>query len=315
MDTYTEKIREISSALLKTGTVDMVIGFKKGTFPMSTVPGIARTPEETEAFVWDANCRLNLANYLSNRKEKIGIIAKGCDSRNIVTHIVENKITREQLHIIGVPCTGMVDKKQIEKLFDGEIIDFSQRGDNLVVKTSDSELSVDKQDFLQDNCRNCMHRNPVIHDDLIAEPVIEQKIEDPFKKVKAVEALDTDSRWAYFETLLDNCIRCYACRNACPLCYCPTCFVDASDPQWVGKGQDAEDVKTFHFLRAFHCAGRCTDCGACEEACPMDIKVRAFTGKLVKECVEIYGWEAGLSMEQRPPLDTFRPEDPDIFIK
>ncbi len=61
--------------------------------------------------IWDSNCGINLANYLTDRKEKIGIVAKGCDSRNIVTHIIENKIKREQLYIIGVPCTGMMDKR------------------------------------------------------------------------------------------------------------------------------------------------------------------------------------------------------------
>ncbi len=315
MNTYTEKIRERASALLKEGKVDMVIGFKKGTVPMATVPGIARTPQEAKAFVWDVNCRLNLAGYLTNRKEKIGIIAKGCDARNIVTHIIENKISREQLYIIGVPCTGMVDKGKISALFEDEITSFSEKGDFLQVNTSTSELNVEKADYLRDNCRICMHRNPVIHDELIAEPVPEPEIEAPFKDVEAIEALSAQLKWQHFDDLLKNCIRCYACRNACPLCYCPVCFVDESNPQWVGKGQDSVDVKTFHFLRAFHCAGRCTDCGACEEACPMDIKMRQFTRKLVKDCADVYGWEAGLSLEQRPLLDTFRADDPDAFVR
>ncbi len=315
MNAYTEKIRELSSNLLQEGKVDLVIGFKQGTVPMATVPAIARTPEEAATFVWDANCSLNLANYLTNRTEKIGIVAKGCDARNIVNHIVENKISREQLYIIGVPCTGMVDKPAIRALFDLEITEFKEEGESLLVKTLENELKIDKQDYLRANCRTCMHRNPVIHDVLVAEPVVEQTLEDPFKDVKAIEQMDDDQRWNHFENLLDGCIRCYACRNACPLCYCPTCFVDESNPQWVGKGQDPTDVRTFHFLRAYHCAGRCTDCGACEEACPMDIKVRDFTRKLVKDSFEIYGWEAGLTLDQRPPLDTFKPDDPDAFIK
>lgn len=315
MNAYTEKIRELASNLLREGKVDLVIGFKPGTVPMSTMPAIARTPEQANEFVWDSNCSLNLANYLANRKEKIGIIAKGCDSRNIVNHIVENKISREQLYIIGVPCTGMVDKKSIRDLFELEITEFKEDGATLLVKTLENELKIDRQEYLRDNCATCMHRNPVIHDVLVGEPVVEQVLEDQFKDVKAIEAMDTDERWDHFEKLLEGCIRCYACRNACPLCYCPTCFVDESNPQWVGKGQDPTDVRTFHFLRAYHCAGRCTDCGACEQACPMDIKVRTFTRKLVKDSLEIYGWEAGLTLDQRPPLDTFKPDDPDTHIK
>ena len=131
----------------------------------------------------------------------------------------------------------------------------------------------------------------------------------------AIEGLELAERQAYFEDLFAPCIRCYACRNACPLCYCPTCFVDEAKPQWVGKGQEAVDVMTFHFLRAYHCAGRCTDCGACERACPVGINMRVLTKKLEKDCVDNFGWEAGLSSDVRPALDTFKLDDPDKLIK
>jgi L-lactate utilization protein LutB len=130
-----------------------------------------------------------------------------------------------------------------------------------------------------------------------------------------VEAMTPEAKWQHFEEMLSPCIRCYACRNACPLCYCPTCFVDESKPQWVGKTLDPIDTRTFHFLRAYHCAGRCTDCGSCVRACPMGIDVRAFTKKLEKDALELFGWEAGMSLDQRPALDTFKPADPDGFIK
>jgi ferredoxin len=91
--------------------------------------------------------------------------------------------------------------------------------------------------------------------------------------------------------------------------------VDEARPQWVGKSQDANDVRTFHFLRAYHCAGRCTDCGACERACPVGINMRTFTKKLEKDCLDLFGWEAGLDPDVRPPLDVYRPQDPNDFIK
>jgi len=91
--------------------------------------------------------------------------------------------------------------------------------------------------------------------------------------------------------------------------------VDESRPQWVGKSLDPTDTRTFHFLRAYHMAGRCTDCGACERACPMDIKVRQFTKKLEKDVKELFGYEVGVVLEERPPLDTYRPDDPQDFIR
>ena len=312
---YIDKIKEISERLLKDCSVEMVIGFRKGTLPMMNEPCFARTPEDVGQFVWDSNCGINLANYLTNRKERIGIIAKGCDTRNIATHIIENKISREQLVVIGVPCKGMIDKHKIATLFADEIQDVTENGEKVLVTAGGKETALNKPEVLQKNCAVCTHRNPVFYDELVAEKVEEQQGVDRYADVREIEAMAPQEKWDYFESLLSPCIRCYACRNACPLCYCPTCFVDEAKPQWVGKGQDPADVRTFHFLRAFHCAGRCTDCGACERACPVGINMRVFTKKLEKDCFEQFGWEAGMNIDERPPLDTYRPDDPNDFIK
>jgi len=312
---YNDKIREISGRLLKECQVEMVIGFRKGSLPMMNEPCFVKRPDDVEQLVWDSHCGINLANYLTNRKEKIGIIAKGCDSRNIVTHIIENKIQREQLVIIGVPCQGMIDKQKIAGSVAGEIREVAEADGKVIVKGIDFKKTLAKSEVLQQNCSVCIHRNPVIYDELVADLGEEQKDVDRYADVREIEELDAQQKWEYFDNLLSACIRCYACRNACPLCYCPTCFVDESRPQWVGKSQDPMDVRTFHFLRAFHCAGRCTDCGACERACPVGINMRVFTKKLEKDCFDQFGWEAGLTLDERPPLDTYRPEDPDEFIK
>ncbi len=310
-----EQIRKVAETILSDKTVEMVIGFRRGTIPLMNEPLRITRPEEVPRLVWDSHCGINLANYLAGRREKIGIIAKGCDSRNIVMHIIENKIKREQLHIIGVPCRGMVDRRKIAAAFAAEIEDIKEAEDQLTVCARGSEMVFDKIKVLQDNCRICTHRNPVIFDTLIGDPVEEQTGVDRYEDIRQIEDMPPVDKYRYFDDLLSVCIRCYACRNACPLCYCPTCFVDESRPQWVGKSQDPADVKTFHFLRAYHCAGRCTDCGACERVCPVDIKVRQLTKKLEKDCLELFQWEAGLSVDERPPLDTYKPEDPDEFIK
>ena len=315
MPEYAEKIRGIAKKLLDAGTVDMVIGFRKGTMPLINEPCFVKDAAMVDTLTWDSSCGVNLANYLPKRKEKIGVVAKGCDSRNIVTHIVENQITREQLYIIGVPCTGMVDRRKVRLAVGKEILSVSEADGKITVTGDGYEEVLDKAEMLQDNCAICVHRNPVISDEMVADPVPEQTDVDRYADVRAIESMDAEARWNHFEQLLDGCIRCYACRNACPLCYCPTCFVDESQPQWVGKSIDKTDTRTFHFLRAFHCAGRCTDCGACERACPVGIPVRQFTKKLEKDCKELYDWEAGMSLDVRPPLDTYRAEDPDEFIK
>jgi formate dehydrogenase (coenzyme F420) beta subunit len=315
MLSYVDKIRELSGQLLKDKKVDMVIGFQKGSLPMLNEPVMIKDAADVDKLVWDSHCGVNLATYLTDRKEKIGVIAKGCDSRNIATHIIENKIKREQLTIIGIPCKGMIDKRKVANAVDFEILEFVEEDDRVIVKGADIEKRFNKTEILQENCAVCNFPNPVLFDELVDEPIKTNGDVDQYADVIAIEKLQTSEKWDYFEDLLSNCIRCYACRNACPLCYCPTCFVDESQPQWVGKSDDATDTRTFHFLRAYHCAGRCTNCGSCERACPMGINMRAFTRKLEKDCQESFDWQAGLNTEQRPPLDTFNPADPDQFVK
>ena len=313
---YGEKIREIAKKILEEKKVDLIIGFKKGTIPMMTEPVLIKDGQNLDQLYWDSFCNMNLANYLPKREEKIGIIAKGCDSRNIAVHIVENQIKREQLYIIGVPCKGMVDRRKINSfLGDKEAREVTESDDDIIVKGEGFEHTLKKSDYLQDNCTKCMHRNPVIYDAIVGDLVEEREEPDPYDDVKDIEGMGSEEKWGFFSNLTKDCLRCYACRNACPLCYCPTCFVDESDPQWVGKSIDPTDTVTFHILRAYHCAGRCTDCGACQQACPVDINVRLFTRKLNKDALDLFNHEAGLSIEERPPLDTYKPDDYDEFIR
>ncbi len=313
---YTEKIRETAKRLLAEEKVDVFIGYQKGTVPMMNEPLLVNHPDKVDQLYWDNFCGLNLCNYLTKRTDKIGIVANGCNARNIVTHIIENQIKRDQLYIVGIPCEGMIDHRAVARAVKHkEILDIVQDGAKFVVKGNDFEETFEKAKFLQSNCAVCRHRNPVIHDEMLGDPVDELTDVNPYSDVEKIEAMDPEKKQGFFTRLISRCIRCYACRNSCPLCYCPTCFVDESAPQWVGKSIDPTDTMTFHFLRAYHCAGRCTDCGACERVCPMGISMRQFTKKLNKDTEEFFSWEAGLDPEKRPPLDVYRPDDYNDFIK
>ena len=313
---YTDKIRETARRLLKEGKVDVFIGYKKGSVAMMNEPVLISDPDDADVLYWDSNCGLNLCNYLTKRTDRVGIVATGCNSRNIVTHIIENQIKRDQVYIVGIACTGMIDHRAVERAVKyREVTDFQEDGDAFTVKGKDFEEGFDKKDFLQGNCRVCEHHNPVEYDEIIGEPVEEQEGIEPYKDIEELEGKDSKEKRGFFTHMISKCIRCYACRNACPLCYCPTCFVDESRPQWVGKSIDPTDTMTFHILRAYHCAGRCTDCGACERACPVGIPVRQFTRKLNKDAKELFSWEAGLTLDERPPLDVYRPDDYDGFIR
>jgi formate dehydrogenase subunit beta len=313
---YTDKIREVARRLLEEGKVDVFIGYKKGSVPMMNEPILINDPAKADLLYWDSHCGLNLCNYLTKRTDRIGIVANGCNSRNIVTHIIENQIKRDQLYIVGIPCKGMIDHRAVKKAVEGrEILEVSEDTSHFTVIGKGFEETLQKGDYLRDNCALCLHRNPVEQDEMIADRVEEQEISEPFPGVKELEKKSDKEKWEFFTQLISPCIRCYACRNTCPLCYCPTCFVDESQPQWVGKSIDPTDIMTFHFLRAYHCAGRCTDCGACERVCQVDIPVRQFTSKLNKDAFDYFGWEAGVRSDQRPPLDVYKVDDYNDFVR
>ena len=312
---YAAAIRETAKKLLQDGKVDVFIGYRKGSVPMTSTPLLISETDQVENLYWDSFCGMNLCNYLTKRKDKIGVIANGCVSRNIVTHITENQISRDQLYIVGLPCTGIIDHRAVQREVEQEILDVQEIGEKFIVKGNGFEKTFDKKDYLRSNCAVCIHRNPVIYDEMVTDPVSEQKGVNAYEDVTQIEELSPEKKWEHFTGMIDKCLRCYACRNACPLCYCPTCFVDESQPQWVGKSIDPIDTMTFHIVRAYHCAGRCTDCGACEQACPVGIHVREFTKKLNKDALEFFSWEAGLDPDQRPPLDMYRPDDYNDFIK
>jgi ferredoxin len=309
-------IRDVAEKLLSEKKVDLIIGYEQGTLPLRTTPCFLNKVEDVRKLVWNAGCDATLSKYLINRKEKVGVVAKGCDARLMVVCISERQIPRENVVIIGVPCLGVIDNKKLEAKLDGrEALEANVEDEQIRVEGEGFKLTLPKKDFLCDSCLTCRNKNPPIYDVFVGEKVPETQEMDEFAEVSSLESKSAEERWAHFKQELSKWIRCYACRNVCPLCYCKMCFVDQTMPTWFSKTNDLSDTMIYHIVRAFHVAGRCVDCGACSRVCPMGINLRELVKKTEKIMKERYNYKAGLSLEAIPPLGEFKMEDSQDFIK
>lgn len=307
----TETIRKIAASALDEKRVDIILGFGQGTRPFTTKPEIVDTPLAADRLVWNKFCVANLVRHIPKGKQKIGIIANGCTSRSIIVHIAERQIRREDLFIIGVPCQGMVDRRKLKKLIPGNVKlkEFLSDEGIIVLSGPGFNKECPAEDVLRETCIYCRHRNPVIYDFLVSEPVVERKdvLDEP---VISLEKKSVQERSEYFRALYSSCTLCLACRNVCPLCYCPSCFADET---CSGKKTSCRiDPHLFHLSRAMHVAGRCTECGSCDSACPKGINASILPRKLNKDIRVLYHTEIGLDEKTHLPLSVFNPKDPDI---
>ncbi len=314
MDALINRIRGIAKDLLREGKVDVVIGFEEGTIPFHSRPCFVRSLDEADRLIWNNFCENNLAKYVVRRNERMAIVAKGCDTRALLELIKERQVIRDQIYIIGVPCEGMIDRVRVEaELRNRSIQTVEVREGTFLIMGKDFEKELEIKEFLYPSCQVCTRKNPVIYDELVGEEV-EESVGETYPDIESFEGLSDEKRWQYFSEEMSRCIRCYACRNACPLCYCTECFVDASNPQWIGKSIDESDTALFHIMRAFHLAGRCVECGACERACPLGIDIRKLNRKLSKDVLALFNYKAGISLDEVAPLATYRPDDSEAFI-
>ncbi|UCG36099.1 MAG: 4Fe-4S dicluster domain-containing protein [Candidatus Bathyarchaeota archaeon] len=310
-----ESIREAAKKLLSEKKVDLIVGHEQGTLPLRTTPCFIDKVEDVPKLVWNENCDANLSKYLIGRKERMGVVAKGCDARSIAVCTFEKQIVRDNVVIIGAPCSGLIDKKKVRTKLEGkELLEATIEDEQIQLKGEGFELVLPKKDFVCSSCLTCRHKTPPIYDVFAGTKVPEVEA-DEFSDVADLEAKSSKERWTHFKEALDKCIRCYACRDVCPLCYCKTCFVDQTMPIWFGKTTDLSDTMIYHLVRAFHVAGRCVDCGACSRACPMNINLRELMKKTEKIMKERYNYTAGLSLEKVPPLGEFKMDDSQEFIK
>ena len=322
-----EKLRILAKETISREDVKYLIGWKEGTYGFAVSPCFITDPAEVDGLIFSPLCTNNLATYLTLTEKlpvprgqepdsrKVALLVKGCDSRAVVQQLVEQGISRDSMVVIGCPCRGVVDTKKAEELWGQvqEPVQARWNGDSILVSLPDGEKEVKREKVLASNCLTCRYPNPVVYDALAWEEV-EPFGRKEYEEVQELENMSPEKRWEYWEEQFSNCIRCYSCRNVCPLCYCQDCVLDRLNPTWVNRSVNGAENTFFQVARAFHLAGRCAECGECERVCPVNIPLMRVNQKLAKEVREKYEFEPGLDPEAKPFQASYRPDDKEDFI-
>ncbi len=301
--------------LLQKGEVARVLGWRKGEHIYDPEPAFFQSEEELDSFVYNGFCGANLSKFMieaSKLEGKTLVFLKPCDSYSFNQLLAEHRVDREKAYIIGVGCKG---KLKIENINADGILDVEGAGypdcsETLTVKTLYGDVKVSYKDAMLERCHVCKGKDHMVFDEQIGESV-DTLDGDRFAEVEKIEKMSPEEKFAYFQEELSKCIRCNACRNVCPACSCRKCVFDSVKFDSAQKANATSfEEKMFHIVRAFHVAGRCTDCGECSRVCPQGIPLHLFNRKFIKDINALYGeYQAGADVDAKGPLTSFTFDD------
>ncbi|MBO4954564.1 MAG: 4Fe-4S dicluster domain-containing protein [Clostridia bacterium] len=312
-----ESLVEKAIAMLQAHEVSAVLGWKKGEFDYDITPALFTDAEDLQKnFVWNDFCGANFSKYLvektRNIEGKILTFLKPCDTYSFNQLLTEHRFDREKVYAIGIPCEGMVDIKKIKDACGEGIASIACEEDVLKVTTlyEDAPIAIETETVLAERCLACKSKKHVAYDELLGETgeVLES---NRFDEVERLEAMTADERFAFWQNELSRCIRCNACRDVCPACTCEKCVFDNPNSGVENKAAaNSFEEKLFHIIRAFHVAGRCTDCGECSRVCPQQIPLHLLNRKFIHDIDRFYGdYQAGAEVGSRAPLVDYTLDD------
>lgn len=290
---FNNELQNAVRKLFDEGRIDYFLGFARDAG--HTFPVILTKDADLSKLTFDQLSWNNLCNHLPEVKgAKVGILVKRCERNTVNVLAAENQVLRENLVIVGVGCLPKIDPRKLPA--------YGAAPDG-----NDPSL-------WQEKCRRCVERNTPDVDVFVGEKVSTPTPVTGWPLVEELEAKPAAERRAWVRGQMSLCIRCYACRLACPLCYCNQCFVEDNKPQWIDKSVEVENNLYYHLIRAVHLAGRCIECQECSRACPVGIPVDIFNQVLTRDFAERFAFAAGATPEQKAALIDFQRDDKEDFI-
>ncbi len=310
-----EMMKKRAIELMQSGEVSRVLGWKKGEFDYDITPAVFESVEEIQnEFIYNSLCAANLSKYLvkeSRREGKVLVFVKPCDSYSLAQLVKEHRVIRENVYAVGIECYGKTDAEAIKAKGIKGITSVTEENGTLNITTLYGEEKLPVYEVMLERCANCKSKMHPAYDELLSD---EGEIVDDcarFDGVERLEKMTPDERYEFWRNELSRCIRCNACRNVCPACTCEKCIFD-NDASGVAQkaASDSFEENMFHIIRAFHVAGRCTDCGECSRVCPQNIPLHLLNRKFIKDINELYGeYQAGAEESSVSPLTSYKTDD------
>jgi formate dehydrogenase subunit beta len=127
------------------------------------------------------------------------------------------------------------------------------------------------------------------------------------KAFKPLLDLENHERLEYWMDEFSKCIKCYGCRDACPICYCDHCLLEANRG-FIDVGRIPPEP-AYPLTRIAHVSDSCVNCGQCQDACPMDLPLSKLFAFMNERLSEVFDYDAGMDIEEMPPMNAALPEE------
>ena len=230
-----------------------------------------------------------------------------------ISQLLQNPEIAAKLPRIMEALAPVMAEMKAEKAAGESVLAINETDDTktLELVTESGRKTVERLSVLLDKCLACKGKQHVASDETIILKDPFETGSDRFAGVEALEKMSAAERYAFWRKELSRCIRCNACRNVCPACTCVKCVFDNPESGISAKANDTSfEEQLYHVIRAFHVAGRCTDCGECSRVCPQGIPLHLLNRKFIKDIDTKYGeFQAGEEAEGKTPLTSYTEGD------
>ena len=343
-----ESIERFLHDLLKKKKVDAVLVPKRHPGGSIVSHALITNPSKTEGI--DPLAPVQMVNAACIVKElskepvdkKIAVVLRPCEVRATIELVKLKQLSDESLYIIGYDCPGVYNVKEYMS-----IVENPDDRETFTEKHLEDFLSGDKEG-IRDACRLCTSFTADSADIAIAwigldpagiavearsekgrriasilkkeESGVQEGREKMIEKILAERKKRQKNRIENLLYLIQPCIRCYNCREVCPLCYCKECLLEPqklgySSERYLNRAVKKDEIKMpvdtllYHLTKINHMGCSCVSCGLCEQACPMDIPLGTIHSVFSKKIQALFDYVPGKSRDDELPLTTFREEE------